>query len=141
MVPRQIYSGKVVQCFCPHCGAKLTTNTKKIDGQDTVHLITLQGKKIDVFLSAIWGNFKKEFGEEEIKEGSEIDALCPNCNKSLCADNLTCHCGAPLILVRSEDGIIGDVYMCSRVGCYNHRIQPDKIPSLETPNRRLIQKK
>lgn len=124
--------GKVVQCFCPHCKKLLTTKEILLDGQETVHIIAYLENRVDIFLSAVWGKFKKVTPEVKIQKGTIISALCPHCEKELKIEFPKCSCGAPLMSVRSTDGILGNVYLCSRVGCYHHKIQPDKIPG-DTP--------
>ncbi len=105
----------VLELFCPHCRAPLTTGAKvKLDAhvKDT-------NQDGEVLLSAIFGDYSIET-ELKIKKGDLVEFRCPKCDMSLLLA-ITCKlCRAPMTSLNIRDQ--GYIEFCSRCGCQGHAL-------------------
>ena len=77
-----------------------------------------------VALSPVYGYKSRVSMDVNLVENEVWELLCPDCDETLPAYS-QCSCGADLItLFTNPDGNYGDcILICSRIGCFNARIQ------------------
>lgn len=106
---------------CPICSASLMDEKKLIDDKPSLHLIIeIQGKRGDIWLSSIYGNYDYETNID-IPDNAIVRFFCPVCGEELKSESKCDICNAPMIPINLEEG--GRVRFCSRKGCTNHVIE------------------
>ncbi len=110
-----------LQLACPNCRKSLMTPERKIDGLDAVRISArVLDTTGDIFLSQIYGSYRKEFSGVKNVEGSVIEGRCPNCATPFPVHRM-CECGAPLFSMSLQQG--GIINICSRNGCPRHSLE------------------
>lgn len=125
-------NSKLFEGICPNCNKTLLSDKVTIDKERTVHfVVSVLGKKLELFMSSIFNNFKLKIlpEGEKITKGLRVKIFCPHCEKELPKlKNATCVCGGDIYHIGEKRGILGNVYFCNTYGCHSHKIQGEKIP-------------
>jgi len=110
---------------CPACGASLMNEDHQIDGLPAVRLQAKVGPQIGfVYLSQIYGSYKKHFVDVDEEDGLIADFSCPNCDQAFPVEGI-CECKAPMIGLQLQVG--GMIKFCSRNGCRRHSLEFEDI--------------
>jgi hypothetical protein len=110
-----------LQVSCPNCKNSLMTPERLIDDLEAIRI---KAKALDttgeIFLSQVYGSYRKEFRDVKDVEGSVIEGLCPRCDTPF-PINQMCECDAPLFSLSLHGG--GLINICSRNGCKRHSLE------------------
>lgn len=110
-----------LQLSCPNCRKSLMSPERQIDGLDAVRITAkVLDTAGDIFLSQVYGSYRKEFGNAKDVEGSVIEGVCPHCRTPFPIHQM-CECGAPLFTLSLHGG--GLINICSRNGCQRHSLE------------------
>jgi hypothetical protein len=97
------------------------TPERRIDGLEAIRI---KAKALDstgdIFLSQVYGSYKKEFRDAKNVKGSIIEGLCPHCDTPFPIHQM-CECDAPLFCLSLHGG--GLINICSRNGCRRHSLE------------------
>jgi len=106
---------------CPNCNHSLMTPERQLDGMDAVRISAkVLDTRGDIYLSQVYGSYRKAFDKAKDEAGSVIEASCPHCCKPFPIRQM-CKCGAPLFNLSLLGG--GVINICARNGCERHSLE------------------
>jgi hypothetical protein len=119
-----VKSGTFLKIYCPHC-YKSTIEKNKV-----IFKIANQNDETGFLMLSPYLNVFEEKSTIFIPEGATAkDILCPHCEKSLVAQDITCEkCSSPAVkvFVAAMRKLI-DFYFCSMRGCNWHSLGPQDL--------------
>ena len=110
---------------CPNCQVSLLTEKVKIDDLPAIGLEAKLGKNIGmIYLSQVYGSYRKKFENVEDQVGSVTVFSCPHCHEPLPVVQI-CECKAPMVGMQLKVG--GMIKICSRNGCQRHSLEFEDV--------------
>ena len=114
-----------IQVKCPACDESLMNSSVRIDDLPSIGLEAKVGeKKGHIYLSQVYGSYKKALENVDDIERSVAELFCPHCHRGL-PQEATCTCTAPIVSLTLQIG--GMVKFCSRNGCQKHSLEFEDV--------------
>lgn len=107
--------------MCPNCKKSLMAPERQIDGLDAIRISARVLKSEgDIYLSQVYGSYRKEFNGVINVEGTIVEGACPHCHTPFPIQQ-ECECGASIFGLALQGG--GIINVCSRNGCKQHSLE------------------